>query len=401
MNRLITPRLPPMETDTSSYYINPNSQFAGCPQRPLLARSSYGTEILSYDLIREAFRDSRMRPRDTEYFERLGASELILEFLREGNPTVMPPEKHDRIRRIMGRAFNRGRIDGFRPAMQRIANGLVDAFIDEGRCDLVADFSHMYPIAVFANFVGVPESDVPALADATVQLRMLGQVPFAPAMPVLEQALKLLRAYIEDLVAERRQQPGADFVDALIQLQAEGETLSELELIWGLVFLMLGGHDTTRFTLAGCFYNLITAHHWDEIGLNAAKIPDFITESMRTCPGTPRQVRLVEEPFELEGYHFNKGDVVSLNLSAAARDPLVFEDADEFRLGRHEPAYLIGFGQGRHLCLAQLLAKTEMFEAIAVTTGRLAEVKLAGDIRFKPTGVIAGIDSLPVTFVAR
>jgi cytochrome P450 len=399
--KMADPALPDLVTDTDAAYLDPNAQFRGCPARPHVARSHYGVELLSYDLVRDAFKDPLMTPRTVEYFRERGATPLILEFIGEGNLNFMAPDKHDRIRGVVGKAFTRTRIEGFRPEMRRIAGSLIAAFIDRGECDLVADFCHTYPISVFAQFMGVPEEDVPLFADATVQLRMLGQVPFAPGIPALEGALTFLRDYITRLVAERRAAPRDDFVDALIALQRSGEKLSEEELIWGLVFLMLAGHDTTRFTLAGALHSLIENGLWDTVAADPDKAEAAVAESMRARPGTPRQMRLVAESHELGGHQFERGDVVSLNLCAAGRDTVAFADADAFRLGRDDPAYLIGFGFGRHVCIGQLLAKTEMSEALAVVTGALTSMEIVGAPRLKPTGVIAGFDSLPVRFKAR
>jgi cytochrome P450 len=229
---------------------------------------------------------------------------------------------------------------------------------------------------------------------------MLGQSPFEPGIPMLDAALRFQKDYMTKLIAERRAAPRDDFADALIALQNAGEKLSEDELVWALVFLLLGGHDTTRFTLAGCFHSLITWDLWEQVAANPDTIPDVIAESMRYRPGTPRQIRVVKEPWEIDGHQLSVGDVVSLNLSAAGRDPTRFENPGEFRCGR-DPGYLIGFGQGRHVCIGQLLAKTEMTEAIAVVTAALTDVRLAGECAIKPTGVIAGIDSLPITFKPR
>ena len=95
------------------------------------------------------------------------------------------------------------------------------------------------------------------------------------------------------------------------------------------------------------------------------------------------------------------GDVVSLNLSAAGRDPEVFDEPASLRCPRSDPAYDIGFGFGRYACIGQTLARTEMAEAIAMLTSRLTEVQLTDEPLLKPTGVVAGFDSIPVRFRAR
>jgi len=387
-----------IETNNDAFYLDPNRAFAGPGTRPPLARSEYGTEILSYALVHEAFRDGRLAPRNLEYFRRIGASPLVLELIREGNLNFMATEKHDRIRPIMASAFSPRRIEAFRPEMRRIANAMTDAFIARGQCDLVADFAHMYPISVLAQFMGVPEAHVPSLAEATVEMRMLGQVPFAPGLPRLEAALRFLLGYVEDLVSRRRKDPSDGLVDALIAMQSAGEKLSEKELLWGVVFLLLAGHDTTRYTLSGSIHAILSAGLWETLAGSPERIPDAIAESMRICPGTPRQMRVVDEPFELASHHFEKGEVVSLNLNAAGRDPDTFDEVNRFRCGRDDPAYDIGFGYGRHFCIGHALAKTEMAEAIAVLTQRLTRVEIATPCALKPTGVIGGYDSLPVRF---
>lgn len=390
-----------VETNRDQFYLDPDSVIGNESGRLALALSEYGTEVLAFDLVRGSFRDKRLVPRDLAYFERLGASPLILEFIRDGNLNFMAADKHDRIRPVLAKAMTPARVDAFRPRMRAIADELIDALLQSGRGDLVADFAHPYPIAVMAEFIGVPHADIPSFSEATVQLRMLGQQPFAPGMPILEGALTFLYDHVERLVAERRQNRRDDFVGALIALQEAGEKFSERELVWALVFLMLAGHDTTRYTLAGCFHSIIAAGFWDRLADDPALILPAIQESMRLSPGTPRQMRIAAEELELAGHRLAPGDVVSLNLAAAGRDPDAFESAGKFLCPRSGTAFDIGFGFGRHVCIGQLLARAEMAEAVGRLTSRLAAPRFAGDLRLKPTGVIAGYDALPVEIAAR
>lgn len=392
---------PVIVTNSDSFYLDPDSALPEGP-RPAVARSEYGIELLSYPAVRQAFRDKRMQPRDAAYFEALGASELILEFIREGNLNFMAADKHDRIRPILVKAFTTSRVDTFRPEMRRVANALIDRFIDQGRADLVSQFCHEYPISVIAQFVGLPEQDVPEIAAATMHLRMLGQKPFAPGMPVLEKALAYLHDHIAELVQQRRAaSPQDDFLGALIALLEGGEDITDKELIWGVSFMMLGGHDTTRYTLSGCLISILEVGMWEELAADPAPILDVISDSMRLHPGTPRQMRVVHEPLEVAGHALVPGDIVSLNMSAAGRDPDVFDEPGTLRCPRSGRAYDIGFGFGRYSCIGQTLARAEMAEAIGVLTSRLTAVELQGVPVLKPTGVVAGYDGIQVLFRAR
>src|SRR5690606_2755439 len=123
---------PVIVTNSDAFYLDPDSAFPEGP-RPSIATSEYGTEFLSYPLVRQAFRDKRMKPRDLAYFESIGASEVILEFIREGTLNFMAPDKHDRIRAIVVKAFTPSRIEAFRPHMRTIAAELIDRFAADGR----------------------------------------------------------------------------------------------------------------------------------------------------------------------------------------------------------------------------------------------------------------------------
>jgi cytochrome P450 len=140
---------------------------------------------------------------------------------------------------------------------------------------------------------------------------------------------------------------------------------------------------------------------WEALANDPAPILDVIADSMRLHPGTPRQMRVVREPLEVDGVELVPGDVVSLNMAMAGRDPAVFDDAAHLHCPRNDPAYDIGFGFGRFACIGQTLARTEMAEAIGVLTRRLTQVELEGEPRLKPTGVVAGFDEIPVRFRAR
>jgi cytochrome P450 family 103 len=401
MNETVPPTCPVIETNSDAFYLVPDAVLPPGP-RPEVARSEYGIELLSYPAVRQGFRDKRMQPRDLAYFEALGASAIILEFIREGNLNFMAADKHDRIRPILVKAFTTGRVEAFRPRMRAIADTLIDQFIGQGRADLVGQFCHEYPISVIAQFVGLPAHDVPDIAQATMHLRMLGQKPFAPGMPVLERALTYLYGHVGDLVRERRAAPPRDdFLGALIALADGGEDLSDSELIWSVAFMMLGGHDTTRYTLAGCLMSVLEAGLWEALASEPAPIPDVIADSMRLHPGTPRQMRVVHEPLEVAGYKLSPGDVVSLNMAMAGRDPAVFADPASLKCPRSGTAYDIGFGFGRYVCIGQTLARAEMAEAIAALTRRLADVQLEAPPRLKPTGVVAGFDEIAVRFRAR
>jgi cytochrome P450 len=392
--------LPRAHTQTAEFIDDPNSVVGRGADRMLVAQGDYGIEVMSYQGVATGFRDKRIDNRSPDYFDKLGASDMVKEFVAESNFNMFPQEKHDRVRKVSVRAFMSRGFDHARDLVREVATGLIDGFIDRGHCNFVADFSHHLAIGAIARFCGVPAEDVDTLDKATVELRLLGQVPIQPGLDRLDVALGTLKHYGEDLVRKKRKQPADDYISDLIRASDEDGALSETELFWSVANVLLAGHDTTRYQMAALIRAVIQAGDWERVHQDNDLIPPAVDEAMRLYPGVPRQTKVVREAIEIGGYRFRPGEVIVLNVSAAGRDPTVFDNPDTFIIGRN-PQSTIGFGLGNHHCLGHMLARTEMEEALRLMSERVTDITIDGPIEMKPTGNIAGIEVLPLRFAKR
>ena len=68
-------------------------------------------------------------------------------------------EEHARLRRLVAPAFTPAAADRLRPFMRKVMDGLVDAAVSQGSCDLVADVCEPYPIPVICELLGAPMDD--------------------------------------------------------------------------------------------------------------------------------------------------------------------------------------------------------------------------------------------------
>jgi cytochrome P450 len=68
--------------------------------------------------------------------------------------------------------------------------------------------------------------------------------------------------------------------------------------------------------------------------------------------------RFALQDVEMHGQTIPKGGLVVVWLTAANRDPAVFDQPDEFRPDR-QPNRHLAFGQGAHMCLGSALARME------------------------------------------
>jgi len=79
---------------------------------------------------------------------------------------------------------------------------------------------------------------------------------------------------------------------------------------------------------------------------------------------------------ELGDAEIAKGDLVTLSLAGANRDPAVFPEPDRFDLGRPNLNLQVAFAHGPHVCLGMHLARLETRVALDRTLGRLPGLRL-------------------------
>lgn len=392
-----------VNVNTQEFLENPNAAL-GCPfGRAKHIEGLAGPEFTSYDTVRSVFRDARVRPKNAKVYLDMGVSEdsVIMEFLRKGNFNMMTNENHARIRPIIIKGFRPGRIRDAEGMIRGIARELVDKMIAEGSpADIVSSFSHHVSIRTISGFIGVPPEDVHHFEDATIELILLGTVPFAPVIPRLEASLTKIYTYVKSLVERRRTEPAEDFISDLVALQGEGDDLSEDELIWSIVFILLAGHDTTRAQIASTARLLIDTGNWENAAADEKVVTAAVAEALRMYPAAYRFPRLAQEALEIEDLSFEPGDLFAVNLAAAGRDPEVFTNPDEFVVDR-DTKFDIGFGFGSHHCIGWALATAEITQSILELTSRLTDVSLASEVVYKTGGTIGGPEIVKINFTPR
>lgn len=392
--------LPYIDTHVPEFLDAPNDFLGSGADRLRVADGRTGAEFFAYDTVRGLYRDTRVTPRDPQFFLDKGLTTgPIIDYLVDGNLNLTWTASHDRLRPILMKGFRPSRISAARSMMRDLAETLVDRLAQRKRINFVADYSHHLAIGVVAGFIGIPFDEIDAFANATVKLRLLGQEPIWPGVPALEEALSAVHGYCEELVKQRRANPREDFISDLIAVkETENAEISDAEIIWHIAGVLLAGHDTTRYQLASALRAIVGAGQWDALGQNPALIPPAINEALRLYPATPRQVKVVQEPMTVEGIDFEPGQTVTLNITGAGRDTAHFPDPDRFDLHRKSPLFDIGFGYGGHYCLGHAVAKAEMEEGLAVLTRRWRNVAIEGRVELVAGGVIAGPENVPIRY---
>jgi cytochrome P450 len=394
--------LPSFDVRGPEFTADPHGVLRRAREIAPLARSHRGVEVLTYDLITRILTDERFDTAGVEHYRRLGAPNSVLRFVDDGLLSTMERERHDRVRRVLARAFSIRRIDEQRGLMQEIAGQLIAGFAEQGRCDLVGELSDIYPMQVLCRLIGVPAADITTFSNDAQMLHLLAAVPMGPGFPALDQAYRSLEAYVVELLEAHRRVPQADFISALIEAQETEGRLTESEVVGNVVNLLFAGAGTTRMQLASAVQAFVVHGLWEELAEQPELLPAALEEALRYDPVTQFVVRIPLEDAVVDDVVFPKGTRVLVNLLAGSRDPVAFPRPDRFDLARGESRSRLPFGWGVHHCLGHALARTQMTEALRLLLAQLTEVTVTSSVvKALPSAMLGGPDRLGLSFRRR
>jgi cytochrome P450 len=310
------------------------------------------------------------------------------------------PPDHTRVRGVVTKALTPRLVEATRPRIQAIADELLDSVQHDGRMDVMKDLAIPLPVTVLAEIFGVPKSDLSLFkgwADDLLAFQGVNKPPEA-VLERSQKALVQIRAYMAGLIAERRRQPREDLLSALVA--AEGGALSETELLYSCITLLVAGHETTTSLIGNGIYTLLrNADQWRLLQNDRSLLTSAIEEMLRYESPVARQPRLMKQDAEMGGKQIRKGQMVFQMLNAANRDPAYFTDPDQFDI-RRRPNVHMAFGVGVHFCVGATLARAEGQIVFLTVLERLPGLRLVED---KPNWDIEKansrmLKSLPVLF---
>ncbi len=366
-----------------------------------LARGEFGYVVTHYGDVVAVLRDKRWQSAAGMIMEMSGITDP--EFLSRQRTSILSAEgdEHTRLRRLVGPAFSPRNADRLRPFMRSVVEQLVDTVTAAGQADIVADICDPYPIPIICELLGAPRDDWRLFSRWATDVLRIFDNNLAVDLPVINAAQDELEAYVLDLVARRRDEPGDDLLTQLIAVEEEGDRLSTEELVSLAEAVLVGGTDTTRNQL-GLAVALLARHpdQWKLLADRPDLAPRAVEEVMR-CFGAVRETaRVASEDIEYRGVVFPKGTFISTAMAVANFDGSVFTDPRDFDITR-EPSGQpqLSFGSGIHYCLGAALARAELQEALPILARRLPDLELDGEVAWKPlTAGIWGPERLPVRF---
>ncbi len=321
-------------------------------------------------------------------------------------PTSMlfrDPPDHTRLRGLVSRAFTPRVVEGLRPRIQQIVDGLLDRVQGAGRMEVISDLAYPLPVTVISEMLGVPEEDRERIkqwsADIARSLDAIG-LPTDPG--IVDRGRTGRRAigdYFRSLIPDRKKRPRGDLLSLLIEAEEQGDKLSEGELLATCVLLYIAGHETTVNLIGNGLLALL--RHPEELErLRDAPslIQSAVEELLRYDGPVQRTARITNADVELGEQKIPKGSMVVPVIGAANRDPAHFPDPDRLDVSRPDNRH-IAFGFGIHFCLGAPLARLEGQITLGTLLHRLPRLALSTERpEWRESQVLRGLKALPVSF---
>jgi cytochrome P450 len=316
------------------------------------------------------------------------------------NMLMVDPPNHTRLRSLVSKAFTPRMIEQLHPRIQQITDELLDAVQERGEMDLINDFAYPLPITVISEMLGIPVTDRQQFRAWTQVLVNTGEQNQQESLKT--SAIGEFLRYIKSLLDEKRVHPGNDLTSNLVQVEENGDALSENELISMLFLLIVAGHETTVNLIGnGTLALLQHPDQMQRLQHDLSLIPTTIEELLRyTAPVNLSDERWASEDIHMHGKVIRKGEIVYASLIGANTDPKQFHNPEELDIARQENQHL-AFGKGIHYCLGAPLARLEGQIAFGTLIQRLPNLHLASDpeqLIWNNNFMLRGLRSLPVTF---
>ncbi|ACY15049.1 cytochrome P450 family protein [Haliangium ochraceum] len=355
--------------------------------------------ITRYDEALQVLKDARVTNEPPGGMHPGAMHSGTLERLMSPNMIFMDKADHRRLRGLLAKAFTPRFAEGLRPAVQQLADELLDAVAARGRMEFISDFAFPLPITVIADMLGLPQEDHQRLRDwSAVLFDSIGAHDGADR----EQQANEFAGYVKELIAHKRREPADDLISKLVQAEQDGERLDEQELRAMIVLLIFAGHETTVNLLGNGLLALFRQpEQLEALKRDPSLVPNAVEEMLRFCgPATMLAPRYAREDMQIGGVTIAKDELILLSVAGADRDPAAFSDPESIDLRRPTPQHL-AFGQGMHICIGAPLARMEAQVAFTTLLKRFPELRLTvpvDEVVWRGNFALRGVEALPLAF---
>ncbi|MGE3691783.1 MAG: cytochrome P450 [Novosphingobium sp.] len=363
-----------------------------CPplfrSKPKMSRLSDGIWVATrFEPIREIFGNAARYSSSAiyPYFRAMGIDLTAI-------PIQLDPPVHTKYRKFLEPWFSPRAVVALEPVIRAEISRLIDTFEPRGHCDAAHEFSRVYPVKVFMQFMGFPEERFEDFLSWSHPMHFEFE-----NYERMSWGVSSALDYMREFIAEQRERPNGGVASKIVQGKIEGRKLSDDEILGTIFFLWDGGMDTVAATSSLMFRRLALDPDLQKLLRgNPDKHANAIEEFARMNP-TVNTVRMATEDHVLEGQQIKAGDLLMCLAAAANFDPDKYEDPRRFRLDRKQNHHMT-FVAGAHRCLGINLARFEMRLALSEFLRRIPPFRMQAGVTCEATPGLLGAPHVPLVW---
>lgn len=325
-----------------------------------------GRLVTSRELVLEAMRDA----------ERFTVDDPRFTTARVVGPSMLSRDgaEHRRHREPFARPFRLAAVrERFATVVEAEVDRLLGALAPAGGGELRSAYAAPLAATIVSAALGL--RDVPVARVLAWYREIVAAVTAATAGGRLPPGGVAGFAALREAIAGELER---DASSSLVAAAAAGGGLDRDEVISNAAVLLFGGIETTEGMIATALMHLLA--HPDALArvrADPALVAVAVEESLRLEPAAATVDRYATRDTELGGARIAAGELVTLSIAGANRDPAVFPDPDAFSLDRgDELRRHVAFAAGPHVCVGMHLARLEAHVAIGRALARLPGLRL-------------------------
>ena len=285
---------------------------------------------------------------------------------------------HRRLRELVRRAFRPQAIEVLETKIDQYSNELLDGLSLKKEFDLQSDYALAIPMRMIGDMMGLSREAIPQFKEM-FSILTKGFGGWRILRTLFWDMPDTVR-FVRELIGQKRDHPGDDILTGLIEADAEGDRLTEDEIVAMVFLLIVGGYETTVHLITNGVLTLLeNPEQLARLRDNPELINSAVEEILRhRGPVQSTKPGYAAEDIQLHGVTIPKGKPIMPLFGAANHDPRAFDNPQVFDIGR-TPNRHLGFGHGTHFCLGAHLARAEARFGILNLLQRFPNLQLAGD----------------------
>src|SRR5436190_6515903 len=307
------------------------------------------------------------------------------------------PPAHTRTRAVLSDVLSPTAMKKVRGHFAEVAEAKVEELLTRGSFDAITDLAEAYPLSVFPDAMGLKKEG----RENLLPYASLVFNAFGPPNQLREQAIARSAPH-QAYVAEQCQRPNLapEGFGGCIHAHVDSGAITENEAPLLVRSLLSAGIDTTVNGIGAAVYCLARfPDQFARLRADPTLARNAFEEAIRYESPVQTFFRTTTREVEPGGHRIGEGEKILMFLAAANRDPRRWDNPDQYDVTRRTSGH-VGYGSGVHMCVGQLVARTEGEAVLTALAKRVGSIEITGPVTRRFNNTLRGLESLPVTLKA-